>query len=525
MIMPRIALIAAWLAIFPVVGSLPAQPSLERGIYFRSEEPEFEIWIPRGLKRRPGVSSRDAIYAMFEGRAQGGVVQIWFRKMGRINDLPTFAAAVKSSFEGYEGCSCQIHEGEKAGVHDAAIVHARNLEATEDYKGCELLRAGIDTGRELIYITVRLVKGRAEEALKLLRAMLVTFKLSGPDSLDPFLTNRRLDQATGLSFRLPRGFERRAEAKPSRAILASVNASTGARLTLVPSPEAEIEEALEACAKGLKRLGRSWTFPHPKDRRAVGGLYEIEGKAEARVVVAAECAKGHVFILEVAGPLNDRDALIRTAELSAMGLDYVDVAAARAAVDAAAPALEAARRKRKQAEMKAELEVLSRYPFLDQAASGLAKCITKINDRETQVKVARALAGAECGSILPDLIKDIRYFERKKQPDVVAALLTALGSVRGPRAVPVLFKFARRGTRTEAGAAIRSLGRYEIRKDRIVKDLVSLMDKAESRAAKANDEARERWHVIKPAFRSALQRLTGQQFDTAVQAEAWLKSR
>jgi len=296
-------------------------------------------------------------------------------------------------------------------------------------------------------------------------------------------------------------------------------------LTLFPSPEAEIEKALQERAKGLKPLGRSWTFPHPDDCRAIGGLYETEGKAEARVVVAAECAKGHVFILEVTGPLKDRDALIRTAELSAMGLDYVDVAAARVAVDAAAPALEAARKKRKQAEMKAELEVLSRYPFLEQAAAGMAECITKVDDRETQVKVARALAGAECGSILPDLIKDIRYFDHQKQPDVVTALLTALGSVRGPKAVPVLFKFARRGTNTEAAAAIRSLGRYEIMKDRIVKELVSLMEKTESRAAKADDEARARWLVVKPAFRSALKGLTGQPFDTAVQAKAWLKSR
>jgi len=199
--------------------------------------------------------------------------------------------------------------------------------------------------------------------------------------------------------------------------------------------------------------------------------------------------------------------------------------AARAAVDQAAPALEAARKNRKTDQVKAELEVLARYPFLEKAASGMARCITQVDDRSTQVQVAKALAGADTDTILPDLIKDIRHFQSKKRHDVVAALLTALGSVQGPRAVPVLFKFARRGTGIEAAAAVRALGHYEIKKDRVVKDVISLMRKAESAARKADHQARERWLEVGPAFREALKRLTGRRFTDAAQAEAWLRSR
>jgi len=506
----------------------PAQRPVPRGVYHRNEEPPFEIWIPRGLTERKQDAASLKVDVLFCGRTSGAH-QIGFRFTSAYPDLPTFVTAVKNSLDSqFTRCTVEVHSDEKSGGRNAVIIHAKDLEGDSRLQGQELLRAGILLSGETIFtIGMFLDKGNTERAFEQLRWMMSTLKRPGEKGLDPYLQPRRMDRATGLSFRPPRGFDPIEKAEDANPVFTAENREAGMRFSLHPSDRTAIEKVLRDRGKGLDRSGRSRTFPHAGSCRLVGAIYrEPKDSTWGRVIVAAKFEKsGRCFALEVAGPLEARESLIRTAELAGMGLDHVDLVAARAAVDQAAPALEAARRNRKTDQVKAELEVLARYPFLEKAASGMARCITQVDDRSTQVQVAKALAGADTDTILPDLIKDIRHFQSKKRHDVVAALLTALGSVQGPRAVPVLFKFARRGTGIEAAAAVRALGHYEIKKDRVVKDVISLMRKAESAARKADHQARERWLEVGPAFREALKRLTGRRFTDAAQAEAWLRSR
>ena len=93
-----------------------------------------------------------------------------------------------------------------------------------------------------------------------------------------------------------------------------------------------------------------------------GGFYRSDDKTSAVAVIAARLEEKHTFLVVVEGPFEASDALLRTAELTAMGLRYVDVERARAVVSAALEKLETAQEARDGGAVGAAVEVLIRHP-------------------------------------------------------------------------------------------------------------------------------------------------------------------
>ena len=231
------------------------------------------------------------------------------------------------------------------------------------------------------------------------------------------------------------------------------------------------------------------------------------------------------FVIQADGALATREVMTRAAEQMALTLRHVDMAAARAEVAAAVATLEEARKKRCRAEVAEQVRILARHAYLDEAAAALIGSLRALDDPAARIQAAAALTACDDADLLPDLLKAVRLAKSRRQDALLVELLEALGTIRGEKAVSVLLDFARRGTAVQSAAAVRSLGRYEVKRDRVVKGLIKAMARAEADARKNDFSARERWITLGPAFRHALEQLTGQSFQTADAAKEWLRTQ
>ena len=490
-----------------------------RGHYYKDAEHGFELWIPAGLQKE--TKPKHEGHIRFWGSTPG-LQQLSFVDLP-VDNLEDYLAGNKRRLE--ENCPDSTVEEVgrfEPGGKPAVMLLAQKLDAYEPYRGTELLLVGVDLGETVVEVVGFVEKDEAQrkKAIKQMRWLLGTFRLSGEDGLNPYLEARRLHVTTGLSYRPPRGF------KPEEAsgVLKAVEETSGARIDIESDDGRDLRKTLAREVDGMKRGESSWSFPHDgSDWKVQGAVYaSADGKAMA--LAFAEFAGAHAFTVRVTGKDEQREHLIRTTELVASALRYVDVNQARTEVAAALPILEDAAKKRKLDVVNAQVEVLAKHAFLAEARMAMARYLTVMDHAATQAKAIEALASAGEADVLPDLLKAVRYFDSRHKAELVEGTLKALGTVRDSKAISVLLKYAKDKNNAVAAAAVRSLGHYASDGKRILKSLVSLMVKEEEAGHKSSMPARERWAVLKPAYQQALSQLTGDAIKSGEEAEAWMKA-
>jgi len=519
-----LAVLILCLSTYPGFSFSSAQDTMiQRGIYITHEELQFEMWIPKGLHRSKSDRGDDVFH--FTGTSRGARrLHIGNTSASNLDQFVEYGKLLFKTMS--KGHTLKIFKDEKGGTRPAVIMLAQKLNLEDDKKVAEIISAGIDIGDStVVEVTMYLIKGESERALAQARWMLRTFKFTGEFGLDPHLQRRRVHKETGLSFRPPRTFKEKPLKEGDVHVFAAEDTRTGARMIIEKADATSIKDALDAQTRNFKRVWRARQFPHPGGCKPFGSFYASRDNSKGRCVLVAEFKGGHFFTIRTDGAHDSHETLIRSAELVAMSLGHTDVDRAGPEVEAAVQAIEMAMKNRIKGALKAHVEVLIRYPFLDQARTTLADTLRYMEDEPTLLKTIKALGSVEEGDVLPQLLLALRAFKSKKKTALVKTVLEALGSVRGPRAVSVLLKFAGRGADDLSAAAIRSLGRYELHRPRVLKELVKLMDRAEKAGRKAHIKDRERWLVLKPAFQKALRTHTGEQFGSASEAKAWLKKK
>lgn len=512
--------------LFCAAGDSGSTATFERGLYHRNTDFGFEMWLLAGFA--PATPGAESEKTRFVNRA-GAIRQISVREAPATTAAQYAAAVQEAAGRECKGCTFRVLEGETAGRYPAVLVLVQELGANQAYTDTEIISAGLDLGRNtFVDLTAFFAIGEAESALAELRWMLSTVRRSGEDGFDPYLASRRVDVETGLSYRPPRGFESGRSADPDSGpgiVYESKGLSGSTRMSITPATNHDLQRVITEAGGGMSRVGGGWASPHDRGAALRCALFATAEKARGRAVVAATVAPDHTFTIRVDGSFNQREFLTRTAELVGMSLDFVDVAAARANVAAASAALEAAVKNKRSDEVAAQARILARYAFLEKARSVLATSLPRIQDTTAQLAVIEALGATRAPEVAPQLIRCARSMKRKKRPAIVQAALTALGSAHTRKAAFLLLDFARRGTPAQAAAAIRALGRYDLEKKRIVRELIKLMVRSEAAGRKADADARARLEITRPALEEALLALTGHRFASGNEAKAWLRRR
>ncbi len=495
----------------------------KRGKYFTFKEFEFEMWLPWGFHRSKENEGKGEY--RFSGNTDGGRHMIFHETGATSLDLYVYGRK-RYLDEECKGSEYKVHTDVKAGPVNAVIIVAQKLDAVENLKDTDLITAAMEIGEEsIVELAMRLDKGKIDRGLEQVRWMLSTFKFAGDTGLDDFCLERRIHKETGLFFRPPRGFKPEKPKDHGRIAFAGENQDAGLRIEIKKSSGTRLRKALDEEVGDYKRIGRSILFPHPGSCKLLGALYTSGDSSRRRTIIAAEVEKGHFFTLRTDGATDRQESLVRTAELVAMSLGYLDVEKARREIEAAVDGLEEVLKKRQKDEIHARVEVLVPYPFMKAARTALADCLLAVRDAKLQLEVIKAIGSVKGGDVLPQLLRAVTIFKSRKQPDHVTAALKALAVVQGPKALPVLKKLATRGTNAQSAAAVQSLGHYGFERERALKDLVNLMAREEKAGRKPKVANRERWLVLKPAFQAALKTLTGEKFRTAAEAKAWMRRK
>lgn len=524
MLRPSLSLLMVLLTLTWLAPSLRSQPA-SRGLYYRHQEKQFELWIPAGFKEKKAEGKKaDAKHlAEFEGgRGNAHLIRLEMCRSKSIGEFVTLTR--QRSMTDFPGVDMRVFKSEGVGRLPAAICLLKYLDANVSFRGFELIEVGVHLGQgALLRILVYLPKGRSEGALEEARAMAATARQSGERGLDPFLGARRLHLATGVSYRPLLGMEESAAAAKDPRIYAGTSTPSGIALTLEKTEHATIPEAIESARGSDREAEAPWKFPHPGELELRGAVYASGDDKTRKVVVAVRKKTGPIYRLTCTGGKADEGALVRAAELVGMSLDVVDVAAARGKASTAAADLARALKKRDTSGIREQVKTLAFLTFLPEARQSLESELCRLQDPQATTEAIRALGVTRDESLLPALIKAAKYTRNQGWTDALIADLGALGQVRGPKAVPVLVKQVQRDDPEVRAAAIRALGYYVEQKMKVLKDLVRLMKKEEASGKKASPVARERWQTLEPAFKEALYRLSGETFDSARDAQKWLK--
>ncbi|MBN2491255.1 MAG: HEAT repeat domain-containing protein [Planctomycetes bacterium] len=495
---------------------------IDRGMYHRDGEYDFELWIPKGFGiRKPDKGE----IGYFSGDAGGGYAIVL--AVGDWSSIQQFVRRRKASaLDLFPGCEIEAHEGLEAGGRAAALVWYRKLDKTEEWKADELIVAAAELrGGEVLEIKIHLEKGRGKKALAEARSLLAGFKWSGERGLDLFLGARVLDINSGLSYRLPRDFE---PEQGEGLVVAARKPEGVSRLTISRAVEPEVDRALHGAGPHRQRRGHSWKFPAAEGAEARGAIYgaDAEGGIErVQVLVAVRPPNGPVFLLSAVGPASCEEALTRTAELVGLGFTYTDVPAAREEAMHAASTLAAAVRHQHAAAAEKAIAVLARCSFLAAARSALGAALDELRDPEALAAAAVALGESGAADAFDALLRAARNARNRKHVKLMAVLMAALGQVQDARAIPLLLSNVGQGDVEVQAAAIRGLGLYRAHDVKVLKPLVQVMAREETASRKPDLAARERWQLLKPAYVEALRNLTGQVFGSAGEADAWLRGR
>lgn len=532
----RVGLARVGLTVFLVglcAAAVCAQPSAERGRYYRCDDPAFELWIPAGLAPRALTEEEKEddgypLVARFYGETVGAhdvSIQIY---PGGYSDPDEFIRYDQECAKESRPDATLGSGGEyAAGPFRAGICWEKGgRKKGSGYENLAMLKAGVlFNSKRTIEIVLYLEGPRFEAALQQLKWMLDTLRRPGEAGLGAYLDKRRIDTETGLSYRPPRGLAAVAPAAGAAHLYRAEGGDPPITVSVSAATGKGLRQIVAARGRGRVSVGVRRSFPHEPEVEAelLGGLFRSDDKSSAVAVIGAQLEQKHFFVVAVEGPFTACDRLLRTAELTAMGLRYVDVEAARAAVNAALARLEAAKTARDSAAIRAALEVLARHPYLEAVPAAVAGALKSLPDTSSLEAAGEVLAEHGSAAEFPALLAAARYFRSRRDPAALAALVPALALIRGDKAVPFLLDLARRKDEAPAIAAILALGHYPEPACKVAPKLVALMARAEAAGRKSHIADRERWLRLGPAYREALARLTGRTFASAAEAKAWLR--
>ncbi|MBN2491471.1 MAG: HEAT repeat domain-containing protein [Planctomycetes bacterium] len=499
-----------------------AAADLHRGTYYQSPEHGFALWIPAGYVAAEPRS--EPFLARFTGSADGAYAVEILKPESR--PLSRFVEErLKQAGEQFPAGDIEVIREVDAGGRSAVVIVFRKLDGNPAFENTEMVQAFVPLDDEVTLCLLAYSKtGGWENAVAVARWVLATLRYLGDGSLDAYLAGRRVHPGTGLSFRPPQGFRDDGATDPA-ALYSGAQTGTGVRITVASAASASsLEAALVGSTPTAGGL-RSWPLPAAAGLVLRGALIQSGQGISARVAAEAGGPNGPRFLVTVSGKSEQAEAMLRTAELVALTFRMVDMVAAREKASTAGTALEAALRRRHHDLIKARVTELCEYAFLEPVAESLLKTILRLEDPALQTLVARSIAVQEFPALAPELLRLARNSKIRLNSPVLAAVLEALGSSRSKNAIATLLEHVTQGDSKVAGAAIRSLGRYVEHRDRVVRRLITLMERTEA-AARPNDyAARERWDALRPAFQQALESLTGERFRTAGEATHWLRNQ
>jgi hypothetical protein len=498
-------------------GTVFAGESILRGRYFRNAEFGFELWIPQGFTPRAGEplrTSNGVTVGRFRGR-RSGVFSIHLRMFAG-DTIEEYSEAFKNEFS----CRFEVHERLTVGGRTAVVFSRTALDDVEGFRGTELAEAGIMLDGQVLRVVVYCKQGHLESGLKIARWMVGMVRLRGEDGLDPWLGARRVDPETGLSWRPPVGWTSQA-VESAIEVLAGDRAQL--RIALTRTRASDPAAALKTAAGQATRRWGPTPFPNDHGLEMVGvGAATADGSV--RVLLAAgKSGNEAVFLLTAEGG-NESEDLLRQAELVGMSLRWIDVASMRSSVAAAIQRLRHASSTNDTSAVHSAVAELAKGAFLKEAADALVDAMPRLESETLLVQVARALRATDPERVdeLVRLAKDRRIRGNEK---VVTALLDSIGEVEKTSIVLYLVRQVRSAPWSVAAAAVRALGRANVRQERIAGDLIRQIEAHERAAARGGRAARQRALYLWPAFQQALRRLTGQSFASAETACAWWRAR
>jgi len=505
---PAACLIAALAA-----GTCFADERVRRGRYFRCADFGFELWIPQGFapgKFEPARTEYGVTVGIFHG-ARPGVYAISLR-MWKGESVETCAGVFEKEFP----CRFEVQERLSVGGRAAIIYSRTELDKVEGFRGTEIAEAGVKLDTHVVRVLVHCTKGRLEPALRIVRWIVATVRMSGDDGLDPWLGPRRVDPETGLSWRTPRGWTRQAG---EGAISVLTDPGARLRITLTRKEGGDPATVLEAAeSKATQRWG---PIRFPSDHGLeILGAESVGSDGKGRVCLAARKSDDRTVFLLTAEGGDKPERRVRCAERVAMSLRRFEVAAMRSRVKAAIKDLKHALSTKDFPAARAPIAVLAEGAFLDEAADALLEALPRLGDETRAIEAARALRSADPVRVAR-LLRLARHPRLSRSPKVVTALYESIEEVSRTSDIVYLLRQARSARSPVAAAAIDTLGRAADQRERVIGDLITLMAAHEKAATRGDRDARDRALELRPALQAALHRLTGQTFDSSAAARKW----
>jgi len=333
-----------------------------------------------------------------------------------------------------------------------------------------------------------------------------------------------MHQATGLSYRIPIRYLKQSAVGKDHICEAVDETSDDSIVIRKDTPEAM--EALNAKlkAKRIKGKPRIFTLPHPeKSTILMEFLAPAEGEKLGTAQAVVKFEGDRVFTIEVKGTSDRQEDLLLSAELTALGLRWIDVDAVRTRAASAVKELDRALRKKDKDLVRELVKILADGAFLPAGRQALEKALPVLDEAE-QVCGIQALAASEDVKCLPVLAKLYKNGKFKKRLTMRREVLRAFRYIRDPSALKLLLAEAASKKPMLAATALFTLGHYKSDRAAILRKVIPLFKKAEALKKSPRLRSRERWTILGPAYESMLKRLTGRSFLGAKDAQDWYRT-
>jgi hypothetical protein len=515
----RIALLSFFLLTAAASAAAPDadQEFIRRGLYFTSADEGIAFWVPGWVNQsknpRAGMTAEFGIkvmkrfiqmYVVVSGNTLDEIVE-----RQRTEAKATFPKGKLELIQPLEGCT-------KA----AALALFTDIDDVAGFEEKDFLviPTRLAEGKSVTF-NILTAKGHGKAILPVVRWLVNSLGPAGEARLAVVAGPRRLDPKAAVSYRLPPGLERRE--CPDGTLLAAHDNPGGETLSVRASDGDAVTE-LEKLAENRRSL-RLIRRPHPDGGRLLLAYHPPpEGEARARVQAFVIGKDEPPLLVEVSGPATKRMALMDHAEIMAASLRRVDVEATRAAALEAAAALPKVSRTKDYARIHELVTALTSGSFVPEAREALAKSLPQLAAEE-QVRAVDALATSHDADAAPPLIKLYRSGKTKKRPAVRKAILRALGELSDAAARKLLLGAAREKDDALAATAVRALGGARAHRAEVLRALVPLFKQAEAAGRSRNRKSRERWLALRPALATTLERLTGEAFESAKDAQEWYR--
>jgi len=493
---------------------------IRRGLYFVDQADGIAMWIPGWVNKsdRP----RSGMAGEFGIKVAGHFLQMYVRISGQTVDAvmkgqrnegaTTFQTGKLEVIERLAGC-----------LHPTSVAIFTDIDAVSGFEQKDYLVAVADLeGRKTVSFHIICAKGKANAILPVVKWMASSVRWSGEAGIVDRTGPRRLEQKSGLSYRLPRRFE---PVSPNESeILAAEDSEDGERLSMTRAQPEDLDAWRSRAEKDETGSLRITALPHSGGAKIHMVLHPPEAEQDRRTAEALiTFPDGPTVSVRASGKNERRNELLDAVETTAMGLKRVDVKAARARAATAAAELEEAIRKDDRERTQELIDALATGSFLPDARVALEKALPRLDEPE-QVLAVEALVVTNDASIIPALIKLYRASRFKKRYRMRRTVLESLRYVQDPAALKLLLAEADDKETALAATSIYSMGHYKDQRAKVVRKLVPLFKRAEAAGRSSRIQSRERWVILQRAYQSTLKRLTGETIRDSDQLQDWFRA-